>query len=93
MNLKLCGKYTKKIVYLRLRIGNIIKKYGAMNNFVYDIPVKVYFGENQLSHLAGELARYLLLSLGEGRNGSFSIYGKIQILRLRVKNGILLLEE
>lgn len=69
MNLKLCGKYTKKIVYLRLRIGNIIKKYGAMNNFVYDIPVKVYFGENQLSHLAGELSKYgrrVLLTYGGG---------------------------
>lgn len=22
-----------------------------MNNFIYDIPTKVYFGENQLEHL------------------------------------------
>ena len=29
-----------------------------MNSFVYDIPVKVYFGENQLSHLGEELSRY-----------------------------------
>ena len=26
-----------------------------MNNFIYDIPVKVYFGENQLGHLGEEL--------------------------------------
>lgn len=29
-----------------------------MNNFVYDIPTKVYFGENQLGHLGGELSKY-----------------------------------
>lgn|GEM_PF-4715755 len=27
-----------------------------MHPFVYDIPVKVYFGENQLGHLGEELA-------------------------------------
>ena len=34
-----------------------------MNNFVYDIPTKVYFGENQLGHLGEELStekRYCL---------------------------------
>lgn len=80
MNLKLCGKYTKKIVYLRLRIGNIIKKYGAMNNFVYDIPVKVYFGENQLSHLAGELSKYgrrVLLTYGGGSIKRIGLYDRV----------------
>ena len=28
-----------------------------MNSFVYNIPVKVYFGENQLQHLSEELAK------------------------------------
>ena len=28
-----------------------------MNNFVYDIPTKVYFGENQLGHLGEELSK------------------------------------
>ena len=28
-----------------------------MNPFVYEIPTKVYFGENQLEHLGSELAR------------------------------------
>ena len=29
-----------------------------MNNFIYDIPVKIYFGENQLQHLSEELAKF-----------------------------------
>lgn len=29
-----------------------------MNAFVYDIPTKVYFGENQLGHLGEELKKY-----------------------------------
>ena len=29
-----------------------------MNNFIYDIPVTVYFGENQLQHLSEELAKF-----------------------------------
>lgn len=29
-----------------------------MNNFVYDIPVKVYFGEGQLCHLGDELGKF-----------------------------------
>lgn len=30
----------------------------SMNSFIYDIPTKVYFGENQLGHLGEELSRY-----------------------------------
>lgn len=29
-----------------------------MNSFIYDIPTKVYFGENQLGHLGEELGKY-----------------------------------
>lgn len=29
-----------------------------MNNFVYDIPTKVYFGENQLINLGPELKKF-----------------------------------
>lgn len=29
-----------------------------MNGFIYDIPTKVYFGENQLFHLGKELAKF-----------------------------------
>lgn len=40
-----------------------------MNTFVYDIPTKVYFGENQLGHLGEELAVYgsnVLICYGGG---------------------------
>ena len=45
--------------------------------FVYDIPTRVYFGENQLSHLGEELARFgrsVLLVYGGGsirKNGLY----------------------
>lgn len=48
-----------------------------MNPFVYDIPVKVYFGKNQLVHLESELGKYgktVLLVYGGGsikRNGLY----------------------
>ena len=29
-----------------------------MQNFVYDIPTKVYFGPDQLSHLGEELKKF-----------------------------------
>ena len=40
-----------------------------MNNFVYDIPTKVYFGKDQLSHLGEELKKFgnrVLLTYGGG---------------------------
>ena len=40
-----------------------------MNSFIYDVPVKVYFGENQLCHLGEELKKYgkrVLLTYGGG---------------------------
>ena len=46
-----------------------------MNSFVYNIPTKVYFGENQLGHLGEELRKFgrrVLLTYGGGsikRNG------------------------
>ena len=48
-----------------------------MNSFVYDIPVKVYFGENQLSHLGEELSRYgkrVLLTYGGGSIKKTGLY-------------------
>ncbi|WP_455617314.1 iron-containing alcohol dehydrogenase [Eisenbergiella sp.] len=48
-----------------------------MSAFVYDIPTKVYFGENQLEHLGKELAVYgsrVLICYGGGsikKNGLF----------------------
>lgn len=51
-----------------------------MNNFIYDIPTKVYFGENQLEHLGEELNRYgkkVLLTYGGGSIKKNGLYDKI----------------
>ncbi len=48
-----------------------------MNNFVYDIPTKVYFGENQLGHLHEELRKYgkkVLLTYGGGSIKKSGLY-------------------
>jgi alcohol dehydrogenase YqhD (iron-dependent ADH family) len=51
-----------------------------MNNFVYDIPVKVYFGENQLGNLGEELKKYgkrVLLTYGGGSIKKIGLYDKV----------------
>ena len=51
-----------------------------MNNFVYNIPTKVYFGENQLSHLGEELRKYgtrVLLTYGGGSIKKIGLYDKV----------------
>lgn len=51
-----------------------------MNNFVYNIPVKVYFGENQLSHLGEELSKYgkrVLMTYGGGSIKKNGLYNKV----------------
>lgn len=51
-----------------------------MNNFIYDIPVKVYFGENQLGHLGEELSKYgkrVLLTYGSGSIKKIGLYDKV----------------
>lgn len=51
-----------------------------MNNFVYDIPVKVYFGENQLCHLGEELRKYgrrVLLTYGGGSIKRIGLYDRV----------------
>ena len=51
-----------------------------MNNFIYDIPVKVYFGENQLCHLSEELPRFgkrVLLTYGGGSIKRTGLYDAI----------------
>lgn len=51
-----------------------------MNSFVYDIPVKVYFGKNQLSHLGEELSKYgkrVLLTYGGGSIKKIGLYDKV----------------
>lgn len=51
-----------------------------MNNFVYDIPTKVYFGENQLGNLGAELSKYgkkVLLTYGGGSIKTIGLYDKV----------------
>lgn len=51
-----------------------------MNSFVYDIPVKVYFGENQLCHLGEELGRFgkrVLLTYGGGSIKRTGLYDSV----------------
>lgn len=51
-----------------------------MNNFVYDIPTKVYFGENQLGNLGPELAKFgkrVLLTYGGGSIKKTGLYDKV----------------
>lgn len=51
-----------------------------MNSFVYDIPVKVYFGENQLGHLGEVLRKYgrrVLLTYGGGSIKRIGLYDRV----------------
>ena len=51
-----------------------------MNNFIYDIPTRVYFGENQLAHLGPELAHYgkrVLLVYGGGSIKKTGLYDQV----------------
>ena len=51
-----------------------------MNNFVYNIPTKVYFGENQLSHLSEELKKFgsrVLMTYGGGSIKKIGLYDKV----------------
>jgi hypothetical protein len=51
-----------------------------MNSFIYDIPVRVYFGENQLVHLGEELSKYgkrVLLVYGGGSIKKTGLYDEV----------------
>lgn len=51
-----------------------------MNSFVYDIPVKVYFGENQLGNLGAELKKFgnrVLLTYGGGSIKRSGLYDSV----------------
>lgn len=64
-----------------------------MNNFIYNIPTKVYFGENQLSHLGEELSRYgqrVLLTYGGGSIKKTGLYDAV-VAEIR-KAGLTLFE-
>ena len=51
-----------------------------MNNFIYNIPTKVYFGEDQLGHLGEELSKYgkrVLLTYGGGSIKKSGLYESV----------------
>lgn len=51
-----------------------------MNQFVYNVPTKVYFGENQLCHLGEELKNYgkrVLLTYGGGSIKKSGLYDAV----------------
>ena len=51
-----------------------------MNNFIYNIPTKVYFGENQFSHLPEELGKFgsrVLMTYGGGSIKKIGLYDKV----------------
>ena len=51
-----------------------------MNSFVYDIPTRVYFGENQLHNLGPELSRFgrrVLLTYGGGSIKRTGLYDRV----------------
>ena len=50
------------------------------HDFIYDIPVRIYFGVNQLSHLGDELTKYgkkVLLAYGGGSIKKTGLYDKV----------------
>ncbi len=62
-------------------------------NFVYHNPVKIYFGENQLGHLAEELKKYgkrVLLTYGAGSIKKIGLYD--QVVKEIQKAGLALFE-
>lgn len=51
-----------------------------MNSFIYDIPTRVYFGENQLKNLGPELAKFgkrVLLTYGGGSIKKTGLYDRV----------------
>ena len=51
-----------------------------INDFVYDIPVKVYFGRDQLKHLGEELKRFgtrVLMTYGGGSIKRMGLYDRV----------------
>ncbi len=59
-----------------------------MNNFIYHIPTKVYFGENQITNISTEITNYgkrVLLTYGGGSIKETGLYDKI-IAQLKKAN-------
>ena len=56
------------------------KKGNDMNGFVYDIPTRIYFGQDQLCHLGDELKKYgkkVLVAYGGGSIKKSGLYDKV----------------
>lgn len=51
-----------------------------MQDFIYDVPTKIYFGQNQLSNLSNELNKYgknVLITYGSGSIKRNGLYDKV----------------
>lgn len=51
-----------------------------INDFIYDIPVRVYFGKDQLKHLGAELKKYgtrVLMTYGGGSIKRMGLYDRV----------------
>ena len=51
-----------------------------INDFIYDIPVRVYFGRDQLKNLAAELKKYgtrVLMTYGGGSIKRIGLYDRV----------------
>lgn len=51
-----------------------------MNSFIYNVPTKIYFGENQLGHLGEELSKFgknVLLTYGGGSIKKSGLYDEV----------------
>ena len=56
------------------------KKGNGMNGFIYDIPTRIYFGQDQLCHLGDELKKYgkrVLVAYGGGSIKKSGLYDKV----------------
>ena len=51
-----------------------------INDFIYDIPVRIYFGRDQLKHLGAELKKYgnrVLMTYGGGSIKKMGLYDRV----------------
>ena len=51
-----------------------------LNDFIYNIPVKIYFGRDQLKHLGAELKKYgarVLMTYGGGSIKKMGLYDRV----------------
>ena len=51
-----------------------------INDFIYDNPVRIYFGRDQLKHLGSELKKYgtrVLMTYGGGSIKKTGLYNRV----------------